>query len=101
MQFNLYQNRENSHSPYLLDIQSDLIDRLNTPLVIPLFDRSLVRHALPVRLNPTLLVEGRPYVLMTHQMASVPHSLLDKMVADFTDQRDDIKKAIDLLIDGF
>lgn len=101
MQYYLYQNCENSHSPYLLDIQSNIIDRLNTRLVIPLFDRSLIRHTVPVRLNPTLLVEGRPYVLMTHQMASVPHSLLGEMIADFTDERDEIKKAIDLLIDGF
>ncbi|WP_272675423.1 MULTISPECIES: CcdB family protein [unclassified Providencia] len=34
-------------------------------------------------------------------MACVPHSLLGKEIVDLSSQRDTIKHAIDLLIDGF
>ncbi len=38
--------------PIFTDIQSNIIDILNTRLVIPLFDSRLVKKPLPVRLNP-------------------------------------------------
>ena len=46
-------------TPYLLDVQSDLLDRLGTRMVIPL--RSLDQFAkvkLPTRLIPVLTIEG-------------------------------------------
>lgn len=53
MQYRLYQNRDDAIKyPYLLDIQSNTIDLLNTRLVIPLFDSRLVKKPLPARLTP-------------------------------------------------
>ncbi|EJD6376047.1 MULTISPECIES: CcdB family protein [Providencia] len=102
MQYCLYQNREDTVKyPYLLDIQSNIIDILNTRLVIPLFDSRLVKKPLPTRLNPQLFINGQVFVLMTHQMACVPRSLLGKEIVDLSCQRDTIKHAIDLLINGF
>ncbi|MEY0728586.1 CcdB family protein [Providencia rettgeri] len=99
MQYRLYQDA--IKYPYLLDIQSNIIDLLNTRLVIPLFDSRLVKKPLPARLNPQLVINGQVFILMTHQMACVPHSLLGKEIVDLSSQRDTIKHAIDLLIDGF
>ncbi|MEQ4703672.1 CcdB family protein [Providencia huaxiensis] len=102
MQYCLYQNRNNAIKyPYLLDIQSNIIDILNTRLVIPLFDSRLVKKPLPIRLNPQLSINGQVFILMTHQMACVPLSLLGKEIVDLTHQRDTIKHAVDLLINGF
>ncbi|MEY0434904.1 CcdB family protein [Providencia huaxiensis] len=102
MQYCLYQNRDDAIKyPYLLDIQSNIIDILNTRLVIPLFDSRLVKKPLPAHLNPQLVINGQFFILMTHQMACVPLSLLGKEIVDLTHQRDTIKHAIDLLINGF
>ncbi|HEM6920569.1 TPA: CcdB family protein [Providencia rettgeri] len=102
MQYCLYQNREDTvKHPYLLDIQSNIIDILNTLLVIPLFDSRLAKKPLPTYLNPQLFSNGQVFVLMTHQMACVPHSLLGKEIVDLNCQQNTIKHAIDLLIDGF
>ncbi|WP_272670247.1 MULTISPECIES: CcdB family protein [unclassified Providencia] len=65
MQYCLYQNREDTVKyPYLLDIQSNIIDILNTRLVIPLFDSRLVKKPLPVRLNPQLSINGQVFILI-------------------------------------
>lgn len=56
---------------------------------------------LPTRLNPLIEIDGQSFVIMTHQMASVAKSLLGSEVADAISSRDQIKRAIDLLIDGF
>ncbi|MCL0004029.1 CcdB family protein [Providencia rettgeri] len=61
----------------------------------------LVKKTLSVRLNPQLSINGQVFILMTHQMACVPHSLLGKKIVDLSCQRDTIKHAIDLLINGF
>ncbi|NHX34486.1 cytotoxin, partial [Escherichia coli] len=60
-----------------------------------------VKKPLPTRLNPQLFINGQVFVLMTHQMACVPRSLLGKEIVDLSCQRDTIKHAIDLLINGF
>nr|WP_314263378.1 CcdB family protein [uncultured Moellerella sp.] len=102
MQYRIYRNRDNSGNyPYLLDIQSDTMDLLETRLVIPLFVHKQVHTKLPTRLNPLIEIDGQSFVIMTHQMASVTKSLLDSEVADAISSKDQIKRARDLLIDGF
>ncbi|MDD9341375.1 MAG: CcdB family protein [Providencia heimbachae] len=102
MQYHVYLNRgDRIRYPYLLDIQSDIIDILNTRLVIPLYDSKLVQKPLPERLNPIIYIDTHAFILMTHQMASVPLSVLGKKVIYIENEREKIKQAIDLLIDGF
>ncbi|EPL6455181.1 MULTISPECIES: CcdB family protein [Providencia] len=102
MQYHLYQNRGDAiRAPYLVDIQSDIIDILNTRLVIPLYDSDLLHQPVPDKLTPCLSILGHDYILMTHLMSAVPKSLLGKEIKNLSDERERIKKAIDLLIDGF
>lgn len=102
MLYYLYHHRGNTAQyPYLIDIQNDIIEMLNTRLVIPLFDSHWLQKALPERLNPLIHINGHAFVLMTHQMASVPKSLLGKKLIHLKNEREKIKQAIDLLIDGF
>ncbi|MCW8113117.1 CcdB family protein [Yersinia intermedia] len=102
MQFTIYNNLGNSSNyPYLVDVQSDLIDVLTTRLVIPLFPISKIRTPPPERLCPVIVVTGERFVVMTHEMASIRCNLLGKIAGNASSDRERIKNAIDFLIDGF
>lgn len=102
MQFMVYRNNGNSRAyPYLLDVQSDIIDELNTRLVIPLFLLDEVSGRPARRLNPVLNVDGEDFLVMTHEMASVRQSQLGEEVVSLREQRQAIKNALDFLLDGF
>ncbi|ELV5950660.1 CcdB family protein, partial [Salmonella enterica] len=54
MQYMVYRNKGNSKAyPYLLDVQSDIIDELHTRMVIPLFPVSRLVNNPVKRLTPT------------------------------------------------
>lgn len=102
MQFMVYRNNSNNRAyPYLLDVQSDIIDELNTRLVIPLFLLDEVSGRPARRLNPVLNVDGEDFLVMTHEMASVRQSQLGEEVVSLREQRQAIKNALDFLLDGF
>ena len=102
MQFMVYRNNGNSRAyPYLLDVQSDIIDELNTRLVIPLFLLDEVSGRPARRLTPVLNVDGEDFLVMTHEMASVRQSQLGEEVVSVREQRQAIKNALDFLLDGF
>lgn len=102
MQYHAYRNGSNSKDyPYLIDVQSDLIDLLDSRMVIPLVPASRAKNQLPARIAPLIDIEGSPFILMTPEMASVPLSLLHEHVCSLENQRQIIKDAIDFLFDGF
>lgn len=102
MQYTVYRNTGNSQAyPYLLDIQSDIIDELNTRLVIPLHLLKKGASAPVARLTPVIKVEGRDVIVMTHEMASIRVKQLGQEVMDASAYRHIIKNAVDFLLDGF
>lgn len=89
-------------TPYLLDVQSELLDGLDSRMVIPL--RSLAHFAkvkLPVRLTPVLQVQGQDYLLETPKMGAVPKRILKTAVASLAGAQDQITGALDFLFQGF
>ena len=85
---------------YLLDVQTELLDNLNTRVVVPL----LPINAAPVparRLNPLFDVEGLQVVMATQFLASVPASILAKPVRNLTDAFAEITNALDMVFQGF
>lgn len=102
--FDVYAN-PGSHSnttPYLLDVQSDLLDGLGSRMVIPL--RSLEHYAkvkLPTRLTPVLQVNGKDYLLETPKMGAVPQRILKTSLASLADDQDQITDALDFLFQGY
>ena len=102
--FDVYPNL-GSHggtTPYLLDVQSDLLDGLDSRMVIPL--RSLEHFAnvkLPTRLTPVFQIDNKDYLLETPKMAAVPVRLLRRAVASLADQSDQITNALDFLFHGY
>lgn len=96
--YDVYPNPDGSG--YLLDVQADLLDGLNTRVVVPLFQIQDAPD--PAKyLNPIFDVNGDRVVMMTQFMASVPSSILTSPVATLSDQFAEITNALDMVFQGF
>jgi toxin CcdB len=103
-QFTVYRNknpRSRAAFPFLLDVQSDLLDELQTRVVIPLtkaaaFVRKPVAHLMPV-----VQFEGEAYVLVTPQLAGIARSEIGSPAGSLAQRRDTIVAAMDFLLSGF
>lgn len=102
-QFMLYEN-ENKNSkktyPYFVDVQNDLLDELNSRVVIPLSLYRTLNKTNAKRLCPVIEIKKELFVLLTHQMTSVPSSVLKKKVTSLEKFRYEILGAVDLLLTG-
>ena len=102
-QFTLYKN-ENKNSnkayPYFIDVQNDLLDDLNSRVVIPLSAQETLNNLNAKKLCPTIKIDEGVFVLLTHQITSVPCSALKSEVASLDHYRYEILDAIDLLLTG-
>ncbi len=102
-QFTLYKN-ENKNSkktyPYFIDVQNDLVNDLNSRVVIPLSSQDSLKNLNVKRLCPTIEIDQGIFVLLTHQMTSVPCSALKNKVTSLKHYRYEILSAIDLLLTG-
>jgi toxin CcdB len=102
--FDVYAN-PGSHAdstPYLLDVQSDLLNGLDSRMVIPL--RSLKHFPkvkLSTQLTPIFTIEGEEYLLETPKMGSVPLRVLKSRVTSLTQAQDQITAAMDFLFQGY
>lgn len=102
--FDVYPNpgQQAKTTPYLLDVQSDLLDDLDSRVVIPLRDLDeFPKVNLPHRLTPVLTIEGADFLLETPKMAALPLSLLKSPVASLRDKQSQITAALDFLFQGF
>lgn len=86
--------------PYLLDVQSDLLDGLATRVVVPLVPESAVRDAVLKGVMPIFPIDGKPYAMLTPQLAGISKKLLGPAVADLSCHRNEIIGALDILITG-
>lgn len=102
-QFTLYKN-ENKNSkkayPYFVDVQNDLLSDLNSRIVIPVATQKALNNLNAKKLCPVIEIDGNTFVLLTHQITSVPRSILKKEVTTLEHYRYDILGAIDLLLTG-
>ncbi len=102
-QFTLYKN-ENKNSkkayPYFVDVQNDLLSDLNSRIVIPVSTQKALNSLNAKKLCPVIEIDGDTFVLLTHQITSVPCSILKKKVTTLEHYRYDILGAIDLLLTG-
>jgi toxin CcdB len=85
---------------YLLQIQSDFLDRLETRVVAPLLPPVAVPR--PIRdLHPRFEIEGQPYLMATQLLGAIPKRELGPSVGSLATHQDDITRALDVLITGF
>lgn len=102
-QFTLYKNNDRSTAnayPYFVDVQSELLDSLNTRLVIPLTPIELLEKKAPSHLCPTIHIDEGDFAILTQQMASVPTKILTTPVNELSTFRNEIIAAVDFLITG-
>ena len=102
--FDVYQNSVPlaTSTPYLLDVQSALLDGLDTRVVIPLrrVDQfPAVNFAKD--LTPIFDIEGVSCFLETPKLAAVPTRLLKNHVMSLSDQQSLISNALDRLFHGY
>lgn len=90
-----------SSYPYLLDVQSPLLETLETRLVIPLASRSVFNGREIRNLTPVVTVKGDEYLVMTPQMAAISRKNLGALMEDCSAHRNDVVAAIDFLVTGF
>ena len=102
--FDVYANA-GSHAattPYLVDVQSDLLDGLDSRMVIPLRSiKHLPKVKLSSRLTPVFTIESEEFLLETPKMAAVPRKGLKSPVTSLADERDQITAAFDFLFQGY
>lgn len=87
-------------SGYVLDIQADVLDQLNTRIVVPLLPLSDAPSPAK-RLNPVFDIGSVPHVMVTQFMAAIPLALLRNPVASLRDRDSDIMSALDMVFVGF
>lgn len=103
-QFTLYRNpnpKTKAATPYLLDVQTDLLSELGTRVVIPIFKRKNLGIKPLTRLTPEVEIQGEKHVLMTPQLAGVSTKELGPAAGTLWQHRAEIIAALDLLITGF
>jgi len=103
-QFTVYRNKNASSKtvfPLLVDVQSDLLDELQTRVVIPLSKVAALTKSPVSQLTPLLEFEGASYVLVTPQLAGVAQNDLGLATGSLAKDRDVILAAMDFLLLGF
>ena len=100
----VYLNRDARTSksrPYVVELQSGLLDKLPTTVIAPLAKPQSVDRLSILRLNPSVSVKGMTLILLTQDHAAIPRALLKSPVANLSPQRDEIIAALDFLFTGF
>lgn len=101
-QFDVYRNANPASGqaiPYLLDVQSGLLDRLATRVVVPLVLAPEFGKAAKV-LNPQFEIEGVAVVMSTAELAGVSSRMLGERLTSLALRRDEIIAALDFLFTG-
>jgi toxin CcdB len=84
-----------------VDVQCDLLEELQTRVVVPLSKAAALTKKPVTHLTPILDFEGEKYVLVTPQLAGVARSDLGPVAGSLADQRPTIIAAVDFLLSGF
>jgi toxin CcdB len=84
----------------VVNLQSDVLDWLDTRLVAPLVPQDTSPPPAEI-LNPVVEMEEGPFVLLPQATAAVPVSELGDAIGDLSAYRDEIVRAIDMVLQGF
>ena len=102
-QFTVYGNSNPAtrrRLPFLLDVQSNLLEDLATRVVVPLTRADRQQAATVKKLMPILVIDGQRYVMITPQVAGVPRKALGAAIGDVSERRGEIIAALDFLLTG-
>jgi toxin CcdB len=98
--FDVHRLSERDGGGLVVDVQSDLIDVLDTRVVVPLMPagRSPKRAD---RLNPVFVLPEGEVALFPQFIAALPRAALGRPVGSLAHGRDRIRAALDMLFLGF
>ena len=101
-QYDVFTNPSGSASdgiPFVVVVQSDLLERLATRLTIPL---ALLDGAtrVPTALCPVIVVKGRRLHALAHYAAPLPAKLLRRPVDNVASQASALVSALDAVLSG-
>jgi toxin CcdB len=101
-QYDLHPNPSASAAngiPYVVAVQSDLLDALPTRLTIPLAKLDFAGKV-PSALCPTISVKGRRLYALAHYAAPLPTRLLRRPVGNVSAQASELAAAMDAVLSG-
>ncbi|NRB38094.1 MAG: CcdB family protein [Pseudomonadales bacterium] len=101
-QYDLYENTDPDSQgsyPYFVDVQTGLIEDLNSRVVIPIAP-AVDAKSFPKNLCPIVEIKNKQFALLTHQITTVSASFLDCKEGSLLLNRDDIISALDFLLTG-
>jgi len=84
---------------FLLDCQSDLLSHLNTWLVAPLLRPDDAPKPAGL-LNPTFVIDGQPYVMVTQYAAVIEVRELGEPMGSLAGQDREIMNALGVVVSG-
>ncbi len=100
-QFDVYPNPNPDSCerlPYLVVLQSDLLERLDKVVVAPLRRH---REGKPIlRLNPLVQVAGDDYFVRVQDLAAMPVESLHQPICNLSAEREALLAALSLLFTG-
>lgn len=103
--FDIYINpgqTKKSDVPFLLDVQCDFLNVLESRIVVPLrrVDR-FDKVALPKNLSPVFEIAGLSCFMETPKLASVPARILKSPITSLSAHHDTIISALDFVFQGY
>lgn len=101
LQFDVYRSTDavsKSGISYLVDLQADLLEHLQTRVVAPLISLNNIR---PIdEINPVVSLNGNPFVVSIAEVAGVSIENLGEKVGSLAHYRNEIVAAVDFLFTG-
>jgi toxin CcdB len=101
-QYDVFTNPSHSAAdgiPYVVVIQSDLLDALATRLTVPLTVLDTT-HKVPTALCPVIVVKGKRLHALAHYAAPLPAKALRRPVDNVAAQASALVAAIDAVLSG-
>ena len=101
-QYDVYANPSQSAAkgiPYVVVVQSDLLDALATRLTLPLAEPD-AEVKVPTALCPVVTVKGRRFHALAHYAAPLPAKVLRRPVDNVAAQASALVSAIDVVLSG-
>lgn len=95
-QFELYRLKGGQ---IVVDLQTDLIGIDASRIVAPL--REAGRYVSFPGLTPAVELEGETWIVRVQELAAISGSELRERIGSMAEHRDVLKRAMDILIDGF
>ncbi|MFT6101949.1 MAG: toxin CcdB [Granulosicoccus sp.] len=101
-QFSVYVNTDDDSRkiyPYFVNVQTELLDALNSRVVIPLTNTK-PKQNLPANICPKVTINGEQFYLLTCQITTVASSFLKEKEGSFVINKEVIINAVDFIFSG-